>query len=35
MVRKAIKAGGVDDWSVLMWSDELDAWMMAELKVSC
>ena len=35
MVRKAIKAGRGDDWSVLMKSDELNPRMMAKLKGSC
>ena len=32
MVRRAVKAGRADDWSVLMKSDEFNFWMMAKLK---
>ena len=34
MVRKAIKAGPTDDWSELTRREELNVWMMAELKGS-
>ena len=34
MVRKAIKAGLADDWSELTGSEELNHWMLTQLKES-
>ena len=34
-VWKAIKAELADGWSLLMRTEELDPWVMAELKESC